>query len=560
VSPTAGVNAPVQTLFDTVAAADPIAATQLGLTTGLDRLPSYSPAAVAAYLAAVRAQEPALRAFATAADPGVAVDARIGLQIVARVVRDLEMRRVHETDPGLYIDTAYGILLAMIKEIRPAADRVDALRGRLESLPRVFEEGIANLTGPVPRVMVESALEAVPGTRDLVADAVRLFAAGAGRSGDLDAAAQLAGEAVDRFATHLRDRLLPVAGDGCAAGRDTLVAILADEHMLDETPERIAAVGRGMVAETAAAMDEAAAAMGFASAAAAVAAVQEDSPADADALVAGYVDAVNAAHDYVRAHDLVTLPETERLSVEPTPEFMRAALPFAGYEGPGPFETVPRGFYWVTVPRAGLSPEGLRTALSAHPFASMPTVGVHEAYPGHHTQFVRAAGAPTLARRIATLPAGGTLTIEGWAFYCEEMMERQGFLAAPDVRLMRLNDQLWRACRVVIDMEVHLGLMSFGEAVEYLSANAHIGRFEAEQEVRWYVRAPGYPMSYLIGKRELVDLSRLWSARRSTTVKAFHDAVLDWGAAPPALMRHGLGLGPLPDRLPGVAGEVAPGA
>ena len=331
--------------------------------------------------------------------------------------------------------------------------------------------------------------------------------------------------------------------------------------MLDETPEQIAAVGRGMVAETAAAMDDAAAAMGFASSAAAVAAVQENRPADAAALLAGYVDAVDAARDYVRAHDLVTLPETERLSVEPTPEFMRAALPFAGYEGPGPFETVPRGFYWVTAPRAGLSRDELRAALSAHPFASMPTVGVHEAYPGHHTQFVRAAGAPTLARRIATLPAGGTLTIEGWAFYCEEMMEREGFLAAPDVRLMRLNDQLWRACRVVIDMEVHLGLMSFDEAVDYLAANAHIGRARGRAGgplVRARARLPDE-----LPDRQARDrrtLRALWSARRSTSAKAFHDAVLDWGATPPALMRHGLGLGPLPDRLPGVTAGDAPGA
>ncbi len=84
----------------------------------------------------------------------------------------------------------------------------------------------------------------------------------------------------------------------------------------------------------------------------------------------------------------------------------------------------------------------------------MPTVGVHEAYPGHHTQFGRANRAPTLARRVAFIPDGGTLLIEGWAFYCEEMMEAQGFLVAPGVRLMRLNDQLWRACRVVIDMEL----------------------------------------------------------------------------------------------------------
>ena len=64
-------------------------------------------------------------------------------------------------------------------------------------------------------------------------------------------------------------------------------------------------------------------------------------------------------------------------------------------------------------------------------YASMPTVGVHEAFPGHHTQFGRANRASTLARRVAFIPDGGTLLIEGWAFYCEEMMEAQGFLSTP---------------------------------------------------------------------------------------------------------------------------------
>ena len=69
---------------------------------------------------------------------------------------------------------------------------------------------------------------------------------------------------------------------------------------------------------------------------------------------------------------------------------------------------------------------------------------------------------------------GAALLVEGWAFYCEEMMEQQGFLADPAVRLMRLNDQVWRACRVIIDVELHLGRMSLDEAVDLLVGEAHM--------------------------------------------------------------------------------------
>ena len=274
---------------------------------------------------------------------------------------------------------------------------------------------------------------------------------------------------------------------------------------------------------------------------AAVAAVQADRPAR-EKLLDSYREALAAARRFVVEHDIVTLAPGEELVVEPTPQALRGSLPFAAYEGPGPFDRVQRGFYWVTEPAADLAGDELARALAGHPFASMGAVGVHEAYPGHHTQFGRANRAATLARRVAFIPDGGVLLIEGWAFYCEEMMEAAGFLAAPGVRLMRLNDQLWRACRVVIDMELHLGLMSFDQAVEFLAREAHLERSQAALEVRWYVAVPGYPMAYSIGKREIAALARDYARRRSPSLKAFHDELLDWGATTPALIRRGMGL------------------
>ena len=171
---------------------------------------------------------------------------------------------------------------------------------------------------------------------------------------------------------------------------------------------------------------------------------------------------------------------------------------------------------------------------------------MHEAYPGHHLQLVRANRATTLARRIAHIPNGGNILVEGWAFYCEELMERQGFLAAPAVRLMRLNDQVWRACRVVIDVELHMGSMDLPAAVDYLCAEAHMNRYEAELECRRYAGEPGQAMSYLLGKREVQRLAALYARRRGGSLRAFHDDLLSWGSLPPAVIAWGMGLAPPP--------------
>ena len=136
--------------------------------------------------------------------------------------------------------------------------------------------------------------------------------------------------------------------------------------------------------------------------------------------------------------------------------------------------------------------------------------------------------------------------MEGWAFYCEELMDREGFLDDPVVRLMRLNDQVWRACRVVIDVELHLGRMGLDEAVDFLAREASMNRREAELECRRYAEEPGQAMSYLLGKREVMRLAERWErgARRHAARVPRRAALLGVAAAGGDRLGHGAGASP----------------
>jgi uncharacterized protein (DUF885 family) len=533
-------------LVDDLVADDPILATTLGRRDGLEELTSFSPAAIATRVALARRGigllEPLAAAGPADRPPAAdAADAAVFLPALRRLVRRFELRRVHRTSPGPYLDTASEALMPLLmRDLAPEDERVRALGARLRALPGMFEEARANLEPGLPRVFVEKAIDLSGDLLELAGTAVRDFAVEVQRSGALDAASAVAVESLKSFRDFLRDDLLPVSASGCASGRAVLEDVLRYEHMLDETPEQIAALGRSLLAETQAEMNELAATMGHGEARAAVAAVRTAHPT-LDALVPAYRRAVLEARAYLTEHDLVTLAPGEQLEVIATPRCLRGVLPFAAYDPPGPFAGRQLGYYYVTPP-----PRGDTATLAAHPLASMPTTGVHEAYPGHHVQLTRANSAPSLARRVAGATGGGNLLVEGWAFYCEEMMERQGFLAAPDVRLMRLNDQVWRACRVVIDAEIATGRMTFSEAVDMLVREALMDPLLAELEVRWYVENPGEPMSYLLGKREVLGLSQAFARTRTASLKAFHDALLDWGSVSPRLIAWGLGLGPRP--------------
>jgi len=535
----------IQAFLDDLLADDPVLATGLGLTAGADRLPSWSAQALARRVGMLRRHERALLPLLDDHEPATAVDAFAGLQIARRQLRDLELRRVQHRRPGAYLDVLFGLLPLLVRELGTPAERVGALAGRLRAAPGLLEEARDNLEPRLPAALVRAGLDQVDGLLELAGPTVRVFAAGAGHEGALDGASQAACTALAAFREHLHDVLLPGAAAQCGAGRAVLEDILRWEHVLDDTLEELARYGREALSATKDAMEEVAAELGYGDAAAAAAALQADHPA-ADDLVAAYRRAVEAARAHVVARGIVTMPAGEELIVMATPTFLRSALPFAAYDAPGPYDARRLGFYYVTPPRDGLPGPELEAALRGHPRASLATTGVHEAYPGHHLQLVSAARATTLARRIAHIPSGGNILVEGWAFYCEELMEQQGLLADPATRLMRLNDQVWRACRVVIDVELHLGIMDLPAAIDYLCAEAHMNRYEAELECRRYAGEPGQAMSYLLGKREVQRLAALYERRRGGSLRDFHDELLSWGCLPPAVIAWGMGLAPPP--------------
>ena len=536
----------IQALIDDLVSDDPVLGTQLGLTGHLSALPSWSPEAVRGRAAMLHRHEARLNEAAAEASAQDAVDVFLGRQIVRRCLRDLELRAAYRRHPSLYLDIAAGVYTLLARELAPPAELVEALKARLLATPGLLAEGRANLQPGLPRAAVQAALDYGAGLDGLLGDTVRGFAAEAGLAGALDEASAGAQRALRAFCAHLRSELLPSATDQCAAGREVLLDIIRWEHVLPDTPEQLAAYGREVLAQTQADMREQARDMGYEHVTAALDAVRSWHPSREE-LVASYAEAVAAARSYIVEHGLVTVPAGEELRVIATPAFLRPVLPFAAYDAPGPFELRQVGFYYITPPPAEAEGAALEQALRNHPWASLPTTGVHEAYPGHHLQLVRANQAPTLARRMAAVPNGGALPVEGWAFYCEQMMREQGFLTDPEVELMRLNDQLWRACRVVIDVELHLGAMDLAAAVDFLALTASMPRHEAELECRRYAEEPGQAMAYLLGRREVLRLAAFYrKTHPDASLAVFHDELLSWGSVAPAVIAWGMGLGPMP--------------
>jgi uncharacterized protein (DUF885 family) len=156
---------------------------------------------------------------------------------------------------------------------------------------------------------------------------------------------------------------------------------------------------------------------------------------------------------------------------------------------------------------------------------------VHEAYPGHHLQLSGAITNPSLVR---TLGLSSAEFVEGWAFYCERMMKEAGFDDTPAHRYIQHTDAIWRAVRIILDVQLHRGEIGFDDAVAFMIDQTGFERPAAVAEVKRYTSTPTYQLSYLYG-RHMIDRLRERVERSmggSFSLKFFHDTLIYGGTMP----------------------------
>jgi uncharacterized protein (DUF885 family) len=258
-------------------------------------------------------------------------------------------------------------------------------------------------------------------------------------------------------------------------------------------------------------------------------------------LVQYYADEMKRAKRFVIEHRLVDIPEGEKIDVVPTPEFARPIIPYAAYLWPAPYEKEQRGIFWVTPVDRDKSPEEMEEQLRGHSVHGIVVTALHEAYPGHHLQLTVGN---QLKRRPLRMLLGTSVFCEGWALYCEQMMWEQGFYDDLRARLLQLKDQLWRACRVILDVNLHVGGWSFDKAVHFLVQKAKLEQPNAEAEVRRYCQSPTQPMSYAVGKELVLDVLEDYRRMRGAAfnLRQFHNEFIRYGSLPIKQLRSLMGL------------------
>ncbi len=261
--------------------------------------------------------------------------------------------------------------------------------------------------------------------------------------------------------------------------------------------------------------------------------IETQVPSDFAAALQTTRNACADARAFVQQRGLVDLPDDERLDVIETPPFLRSLIAFAAIFPPAKFAPVQIGTYIVTPPT-----DHARLAKHLN-LTSIYNTAVHEAYPGHHVQLATANLHCSMLRSAPFVGGKATELVEGWAHYCEELMKDRGFHDTPEGRFTMVGDLVWRAARVIIDVKLSSGTMSFDEATAMLVQTAGMTSDTARVEVNRYTQSPGYQLSYLVGKHLLLELKDSVAARdgKKFSERDFHNELLRAGSIPIRMIR-----------------------
>jgi uncharacterized protein (DUF885 family) len=244
-----------------------------------------------------------------------------------------------------------------------------------------------------------------------------------------------------------------------------------------------------------------------------------------------YADWTQKARQFLKDRDLVTLPPGEECSVEPSPLFQRPVSAVASYNSPPPFSPSMRGHFFVPFPPDGASEQEVQQRLENNSYPSIPTTAVHEAYPGHHWQLVTSKSNPSPIRKTFRTPYFS----EGWGLYSERVMREQGFFTDPRQEMCQFEATLFRAARIIVDTSLHIGDMTFDEAVEFMRTRANLPEPTARAEVARYCAWPTQASAYLTGCLEILRIRQRFMDETGGSLKAFHNRLAQSGALPVAL-------------------------
>jgi uncharacterized protein (DUF885 family) len=481
--------------------------------------------------------------FAAVDDAGLAADERLDRDLAVAQLRGrtiLADWQGWRRDPLVYTTPALdGIFKLLLHRLRPDEELAGAIVNRLEAIPVALADGERNLDPTLAsRLIAERGVASARGGLRYLRELLPAEFPDGPLHDRVAGAAEPAAAAFERWIAFL-DGLVERASGTWQLGEPRYTRLLRERESLADDArslrdrgqaeyDRLDAEMRGLARQIDGSEDWVAL----------LERTDEDHPPTEEAMRVAYEDWTARSREFLVETGLVTLPPGERCVVEPSPVFQRPVLGVASYVAPPMYTSAVTGHFFVPFAPDGAPEDEIQKRLKANSHGGIPTTAVHEAYPGHHWHLSMMKANPSRLRRAFGTPYFS----EGWALYAERVMREHGFFTEPLHELHHLNATIFRAARIVVDTSLHLGEMSFDEAVRFMVEKAALPEPTARAEVGRYCWWPTQASAYLTGCLEILRIRDGYLAARGVRAAAaeapievlrdFHDAITSAGSLP----------------------------
>ena len=458
-------------------------------------------------------------------------------------------------NPLYYINISGSAIYGLVaRDFAPIASRLRSATSRLTEIPRFLEQSRAAIQPErVPKIHAETAIKQNPGLTSIIDTMIvpEMDALSAAEQADLNAAIEIAKDAVANHQTWLEEELLPKAAGDFRIGEklyDTKLAFALNSPLnrkeiterawreYDFVRNQMYEVSKSVYAEIhpyTSFPDDPDEAYKQAIIRAALEDAYRELPPP-NGIVAVAKQQLQQAIDFVIEKNIVTMPD-EPVEIIIMPEFQRGVT-VAYLDAPGPLDGEQPAFYAVAPMPTDWTEDQIQSFLREYNIYSIQDLTIHEGVPGHYLQLALSNRYPSTLRAVL----GSGPFIEGWGVYAEQMMIAQGYLDHdPLMKLINLKWYLRAVTNAIMDSAIHVEGMSRDDAMDLMIE----GGFQEEREAagKW-VRAQlssAQLSTYFVGYQEHIEMraavEEAWGDE--FTLRRYHDQALSYGSPPVKYVR-----------------------
>ncbi len=508
------------------------------------RVTDISKASIAKELARLTDFDTKLAAADTASfSPPIYYDYRILRSAVKQELWNIKDVGSYTKNPMNYAG-AVDVSIYIKRNFAPLEDRLKSIIAIEKLAPKLMADAKLNLNDTLAKPYVETAIAIAQGTAAFLGGDLKVALKDVKNDtlmktfNTVNAAAIAA---VNDFAGYLKKEKLPKANNKYAIGTANYQKMLLYSEGIKLSPDKVLEIGLKELKKEQESFNAAAKIIDPNKKPVDVYHdLQKDHPT-AESLIPDARKNLEQIRQFLIDKSIVTMPSEVRVKVEETPQYARSTGT-ASMDTPGPFETkATEAYYYITPVDPKWTAKQKEDWLTMFDYYTTDNVTIHEAYPGHYTQFLHVnASSATRLEKIF----GSYAFVEGWAHYCEKMMSDAGYgnngdaVRAAKFRMAQSGDALLRLCRLCVSIKTHTQGMNVDDATKFFMDNWYQGDKPSRQEAIRGTFDPGY-LFYTIGKLELLKLRDDYQKQEGAnySLKKFNDAVLDHGMPQVGMLR-----------------------